>query len=63
MADNHYLIHKETSDDITRTDVTLLDEEERTKELARIIGGAYITELTLKNAKEMLSLAKEQKRV
>ena len=62
MADNHYLIHKETRDDITRTDVTLLDEEERAKELARIIGGAYITELTLKNAKEMLNLAEEQKR-
>ncbi len=63
MADSHYLIHKETDDDITRTEVSLLNEEERTKELARIIGGAYITELTLKNAKEMLNLAGEQKRV
>ncbi len=63
MADNHYLIHKETNNDITRTDVTLLGEEDRINELARIIGGAYITELTLENAKEMLNLAKEQKKV
>lgn len=61
MADYHYLIKKTTEKDRTSTSLTLLDESARTAELARIIGGAYITDLTLENAKEMLSLAKEVK--
>jgi len=61
MADYHYLIKKTTGEESTSTSLTLLTEEERTNELARIIGGAYITDLTLKNSEEMLSLAKEVK--
>ena len=61
MADCHYLIKKTLNNDRTATNVTLLGEEGRTAELARIIGGAYITDLTLKNAEEMLTLAKEVK--
>lgn len=61
MADCHYLIKKTLNNERTLTNVTLLDEEGRTAELARIIGGAYITDLTLKNAEEMLTLAKEVK--
>ena len=61
MADSHYLIKKTSLDESTETKVTLLGERERSEELARIIGGAYITDLTLKNAEEMLALAKEVK--
>ena len=61
MADAHYLIHKTSSDESTVTNVKLLEKDERIAELARIIGGAYITELTLNNASEMLSLAEKQK--
>lgn len=61
MADYHYLIKKTTEDKTTYTNLTLLEGEERTSELARIIGGAYITDLTLKNAEEMLTLAEEVK--
>lgn len=61
MADSHYLIKKDVSENKTSTTVTLLEENERINELARIIGGAYITELTLENAKEMLTLAKKLK--
>jgi len=61
MADSHYLIHKTVGDDSTVTSVKLLDSDERISELARIIGGAYITDLTLENAKEMLLLAEKQK--
>ena len=61
MADYHYLIKKTTEDTTTYTNLTLLEGEERTSELARIIGGAYITDLTLKNAEEMLALAEEVK--
>lgn len=62
MADNHYLIKKTTEEDKTSTSLKLLSEEEKGEELARIIGGAYITDLTLENAKEMLALAKEVKK-
>ncbi len=55
MADNHYVIKKTDDGDIASTDVTLLDFEGRKHELARIIGGAEITEQTLKTAEEMLN--------
>ena len=54
MADTHLLIAKGERDGRTYTTVTLLDLEGRKQELARIIGGANITETTLKSAEEML---------
>ena len=54
MGDTHLLIAKGERDGRTYTTVTPLDIEERKKELARIIGGANITETTLKSAEEML---------
>jgi DNA repair protein RecN (Recombination protein N) len=61
MADNHYLIEKNTEGDKTVTNVTLLDEEKRIDELARIIGGVTVTDITRQSAKEMLVLAQKQK--
>ena len=61
MADNHYLIKKSVENNKTSTSVTLLGEESRCEELARIIGGVEVTELTLKNAQEMLKLAGKKK--
>ena len=55
MGDTHLLIAKGERDGRTYTTVTPLDIEGRKKELARIIGGANITETTLKNAEEMLN--------
>ena len=54
MGDNHMLIAKSERDGRTYTTVTPLDREGRKQELARIIGGANITEITLKSAEEML---------
>jgi len=54
LADTHLLIAKEERDGRTYTNVTPLDLEGRKRELARIIGGAIITETTLKSAEEML---------
>ena len=54
-GDNHMLISKAERDGRTYTSVTPLDREGRKQELARIIGGANITEITLKSAEEMLS--------
>ena len=55
LANTHLLIAKEERDGRTYTTVTPLDMEGRKRELARIIGGANITEITLKSAEEMLN--------
>ncbi len=54
MADTHLLISKAEREGRTYTSVTPLDLDGRTRELARIIGGAKITDTTLKSAREML---------
>ena len=54
LADTHLLIAKEERQGRTYTSVTPLDRQGRTRELARIIGGTNITEITLKSAEEML---------
>ena len=54
LANTHLLIAKGERDGRTYTTVTPLDIEGRKAELARIIGGAVITETTLKSAEEML---------
>jgi len=56
LANTHLLIAKSERNGRTYTSVTPLDIEGRKKELARIIGGANITETTLKSAEEMLRL-------
>ena len=55
LANTHLLIAKEERQGRTYTTVTPLDREGRKRELARIIGGANITETTLKSAEEMLN--------
>lgn len=54
LASTHFLIAKREENGRTYTSVTPLDLEGRKLELARIIGGANITETTLKSAEEML---------
>lgn len=61
MASNHYLIEKSVENDVTQTKVTLLDTENRINEIARITGGAAITDITRKNAEEILALAEKIK--
>ena len=55
------LISKSEQDGRTFTTVIPLDREGRKMELARIIGGANITETTLKSAGEQLQAAEEFK--
>ena len=55
LATTHLQIAKEERGGRTYTTVTPLDLEGRKRELARIIGGANITETTLKSAEEMLN--------
>lgn len=57
LGDVHFKIAKQVKDGRTFTEITPLTLNERKYELARIIGGVKVTDLTLKNAEEMLALA------
>ncbi len=54
FADQHYLIEKKESGGRTKTSVRQLDIEERTKELARMISGARLTDTSIRHAEQML---------
>ena len=62
MADAHYLIEKTNSDLHTSTQIRLLGSGEEAEELARILGGAQITEAVMNSAEEMKSLAANLKK-
>ncbi len=55
-ADNHFLIEKLVKSGKTVTEIHKLDDEAIILELARIIGGAQITEAVLESAREMKKL-------
>lgn len=57
MADQHYLIEKSVLDGLTISSIQALDYHDSVKELARMLGGAEITQTVLDNAKEMKDLA------
>lgn len=57
MADNHLLIEKNIVGERTVTTVKSLAEDERRYEIARIIGGESITDLTLQSAQELIDQA------
>ena len=62
MADHHFMIEKNVSDGQTKTSIRELGTEESTDELARILGGAKITDTVRQNAKEMQELAAQIKK-
>ena len=61
MADAHYAIEKTVEDGVTRTTIRKLNREQEIAELARILGGAEITDTVLKSAAEMKELADRTK--
>jgi DNA repair protein RecN (Recombination protein N) len=54
FADQHYLIEKKEAGGRTKTSVRQLDADERTREIARMVSGAKLTETSLKHAEQML---------
>ncbi len=56
LAEHHLLIEKNERQGRTYTEVRPLDREGRVRELARLIGGAVITDTTLMSAAEMLQV-------
>lgn len=58
LADTQLLISKQEAGGRVETEVTPLDREGRIKELARIMGGAEITDKLLQSAEELLESGK-----
>ena len=61
MADTHFYISKSTISDKTNTHVEKLDKKSRIKEIARMLGGTKLTDLTLKHAEEIINMAHTDK--
>lgn len=59
MADHHFYIEKEVTDNRTLTHINAIDTDKRTMEIARMLAGSDITELSIAHAKELLDLAKQ----
>lgn len=62
MADTHFCITKSFISGKTITNVEKLDFDSKTKEVARMLGGARLTDLTLKHAEEMINIAQSIKK-
>lgn len=61
MADSHYVIEKNVENNKTITNIRKLSKAEEIHEIARLLGGAKITEATIFSAKEMKGLADREK--
>ena len=61
MGDHHFLINKSSDDKNTITSIEKLKDNEIVNEIARMTGGATITDFTLASANEMLQQAKNIK--
>ena len=59
MADTHFSVEKGEANGRTFTQVRQLDRKQRQMELARLTGGAQVTETMLQGAEELLSQAEK----
>jgi DNA repair protein RecN (Recombination protein N) len=60
-GDNHFLVEKVQGKEATRTMIKKLSTNERVNEIARMLGGAAITEKTILRSEEMLHNAEKSR--
>ncbi len=58
FADQHFLIDKRETDGRTKTQIRLLDQRASTREVARMLSGATVTETSLQHAAQMIAASK-----
>lgn len=58
FAEAHYRVEKQERDGRTHTLLVCLDDEERTREMARMLSGAKITDRTLDHARELIGASR-----
>src|ERR1700722_7831140 len=59
FADQHFLVEKQERQGTTKTSVRLLNDEERTEEVARMLSGAKLTETSLRHAGQLLKASRK----
>jgi len=59
FADQHFLVEKQEKQGKTKTSVRLLEEGERTEEVARMVSGAKLTETSLRHAEQLLKSSRK----
>lgn len=57
FADHHFVIEKDSDDETTYTTINEIHEDERIREIARLLGGRNVTDTTIENAKELIELS------
>lgn len=57
---HHYRVYKEHGSNQTTTQISLLTEQEREEEIAKMLSGASVTEAALANARELLQARKNR---
>jgi DNA repair protein RecN (Recombination protein N) len=58
FADQHFKISKSVKNGRAATNVTLLEDEEQVKEIAKMMSGEHESKISISHAKEMLENAK-----
>ena len=58
FADQHFLIEKKEHSGRTKTSVRLLEDADRTDEIARMLSGATVTDTSLKHAEQMIKASR-----
>ncbi|MCD8035766.1 MAG: DNA repair protein RecN [Clostridiales bacterium] len=61
MADSHYMIEKTTQKGRTKTSIKLLKKNEAIRDIARLMAGTEVTEMSVNAAREMKELANKYK--
>jgi DNA repair protein RecN (Recombination protein N) len=61
FGDQHFLVEKRERQGTTKTSVRLLNDEERTEEVARMLSGAKLTDTSLRHAEQMLKISRKGK--
>lgn len=61
ISDQHFFIEKDVIEERTYTHVEKITGSKRTAEIARMLAGTEITELSIAHAEELLDLAKKEK--
>lgn len=59
FADQHFLIEKKEHGGRTKTSVRLLEDADRTEEIARMLSGAKLTDTSLKHAEQMIKTSRD----
>jgi DNA repair protein RecN (Recombination protein N) len=59
QAHHHFMVQKSSKGRETQTAIQILGSEQRTEEVARMLGGVELTDHTLAHAREMIERAQE----